>query len=962
MRRIAGMARGALKTSRRWIHSLVLGIAATLAVAAAHLTGLDRPVELQVLDLRFRWWASAPEPESILHVDIDDRSLDELGRWPWPREKLAGIIETLHTCGARTIFLDAVMPEPQKVRYVAVQREVYGRYDEDVTHDVPPVPVFDDAILASAIAGSGRFFLAAHLDYADRDEADALQEWIRGMLRRLPSASFEAVRTAASTRPAAVEATVPVDVLAKAYIKARSAKAMERFSIAPGSAEGYPLRAATLIPPLVTFVEASHGSGFVSFEFGKRQVMRRIHLLARGGERIYPQIALAMAADELGRRHGGAARITADRSAITIRCTDAEQRVIPLDESGAMLINWNRSTWGTNQRRHISAAGVDFVRQAIQDMERRGDLAHVLRVKLIEMGRAVPAGLDEQFWQAVRNIKALDKAYRARVDRQRHVCREALYRPGRQGAVAELARLRRQEQKAQEKAWPLAEQIVAEIRKPPNLEVFLDKPGAAPADVKKLPDYEQAVERFKRDKAAAEKILRQLDQMPAATERLKRSVAERKKELADLVAGRICMIGSTATGAPDFVPTPLWTQTPGVVVNANILNTILSGDFVAESHVVTNVLVILAAGLAVSLLAATRPVFEAGPIAVLLGIVYATFNAFVVFALWRVWVVAAAPLVAMLVSFILITAHRQFTEERAKRHIKGLFAHAMSPALVDRLLEDPSLAELGGQKRNLSCMFSDLGGFTSLSESLGPQETVRLLNRYFDRAAEVIQDRCGGYLNKFLGDGIFAFFGAPVFQSDHARRAVEAAVECQAQIVELNRALAAEGGPDVRLSVRIGVTTGEAMVGNCGSTQRMDYTAIGDCVNLASRLEQANKFFGTGILVDEDAWRAADLADVPARPLGKVLVAGRAEPVNVWEIPAGAEAAMPELSKALGEFAQAVELLAGRDFAAAAGMFERVQTLLPDDKPAQIYLEVCRQYLAHPPDENWPGHVFDVSH
>jgi adenylate cyclase len=316
----------------------------------------------------------------------------------------------------------------------------------------------------------------------------------------------------------------------------------------------------------------------------------------------------------------------------------------------------------------------------------------------------------------------------------------------------------------------------------------------------------------------------------------------------------------------------------------------------------------------------------------------------------------------MLGSFLVVTAYRQLTEERAKRHIKRLFAHAISPALVDRLLEDPSLAELGGQKRELSCMFTDLGGFTSLSESLGPQETVRLLNRYFDRAAEVIQDRCGGYLNKFLGDGIFAFFGAPVFQTDHARRAIEAAVQCQGEIVELNKALAAEGGPDIQLSLRVGITTGEAMVGNCGSTQRMDYTAIGDCVNLASRLEQANKFFGTGILVDEHSWGAAGLADVPARLLGKVLVAGLAEPVNVWEVLAPADGEPGELPKALDDFTQAVELLASRNFEAAAETFERLRELLPDDKPTQLYLEVCRQYVAQPPDESWTGHVFDVSH
>ena len=426
--------------------------------------------------------------------------------------------------------------------------------------------------------------------------------------------------------------------------------------------------------------------------------------------------------------------------------------------------------------------------------------------------------------------------------------------------------------------------------------------------------------------------------------------------LRERVQGRICLIGSTATGAADFVPTPISERMPGVKVHGNILNTILSGVFVTKAPSVVDILVILLAGTSVSLLAATRPVLQSTPLAVLLGVAYTAFNVLVVFHLWSAWLVLVAPLSAMLGSFLVVTAYRQLTEERAKRQIRGLFAHAMSPALVDRLIEDPSLARLGGEKRGVSCIFSGLAGFTTLSEKLGEQRTVQLLNHYFDHMTEVIQDRCGGYLNKFLGDGLLVFFGAPVFQDDHTARAIHAAVDCQQGVIELNEELAEESDYPPKLACRIGIATGEVMVGNCGSTTRMDYTAIGDTINLASRLESANKQFGTWVLVAGETWRQADQADeYLARPMGKIIVVGKREPVEVWNVLDLACDADDEQKRACDDFARAIELYQQRKFAAAAELFETAEKAMPHDKAAGIYMSLCRTYLDSPPPDDWIG-------
>ncbi|KKK76702.1 hypothetical protein LCGC14_2860970, partial [marine sediment metagenome] len=296
----------------------------------------------------------------------------------------------------------------------------------------------------------------------------------------------------------------------------------------------------------------------------------------------------------------------------------------------------------------------------------------------------------------------------------------------------------------------------------------------------------------------------------------------------------------------------------GVVVHANILNTILTGRFVPRSGLWLSLGLTLAAGVLVAVFTSTRgPIQSALLLAAaavgLLGLHVAAWK------MWTSWPGAVSPVAAMAATFAVVTTYRQLTEERQKRQVIGMFKLHLSPAMVDRLVADPTQAGLGGQQRQLSCLFSDLANFTSLSERLGPEATVRLLNQYLDHVCEIIQVRHGGTLSKFEGDGVFAFFGAPIAQPDHAARAIRAALDCQAFVAGFDRQLRADGllPTEAELSVRVGVTTGEVLVGNMGSTQRVAYTAIGDSVNLAARLETANKFFGTHILVNEQAWREA---------------------------------------------------------------------------------------------------------
>jgi adenylate cyclase len=300
----------------------------------------------------------------------------------------------------------------------------------------------------------------------------------------------------------------------------------------------------------------------------------------------------------------------------------------------------------------------------------------------------------------------------------------------------------------------------------------------------------------------------------------------------------------------------------------------------------------------------------------------------------------------MFLVFAAVTAYRQLTEQRQRRQITGIFKQYVSPAVVDLVAQNPALAGLGGQQRRITSFFSDLEGFTSLAEKLGAEGTVRLLNRYLDRVGEILVSRYEGTLSKYEGDAVFAFFGAPAPQTDQAARAISAAVDCQALLPEFNRQLAREGLlPDgAGLSARIGITAGEAFVGNMGSTQKVAYTAIGDSVNLASRLEGANKFFASRILVNRAAWNDRG-EGILGRAMGKILVVGKAEPVEVYEPLARLSEADDKLRRLAEEFSRGVEKFSAGDFSAAQSIFQAVLEIR-DDGPTRAYLRLCGQALS----------------
>jgi adenylate cyclase len=429
------------------------------------------------------------------------------------------------------------------------------------------------------------------------------------------------------------------------------------------------------------------------------------------------------------------------------------------------------------------------------------------------------------------------------------------------------------------------------------------------------------------------------------------------------IRDRIVLIGSmmTASAAPqgqaDAFYTPFFFAThqlmSGVEVQGQIIHTLWSGRWGREFHPALRLGLSLALLLlAAWMLARLRPLpglaVLAGLILLLLG------GAAYLFLTWNLWV----PPILLSVSLTLIYSGnllgQYLLEFREKRWLRQAFGRYVSPALVEVISAHPERLELGGEEVEATVLFSDLAGFTPLSEKMAPKDLIHLLNEYFTAMTQIILSQ-RGTLDKFIGDAIMAQWGAPIPLADHARRACEAALQMQAAMRGLQQQWLNQGLP--LLQARIGIHSGPVVAGNVGSRERFNYTVMGDAVNLASRLEGVNKYYDTEILVSETTYH--QVQDVfLVRELDQVQVKGRAQAVTIYELLDYLPAA--GLPPWLESFAAGRAAYLERRWSQAESLFQETLQLKAEDGPARLYLQRCRNYRQEPPPPEWQGvHVLE---
>ena len=380
-------------------------------------------------------------------------------------------------------------------------------------------------------------------------------------------------------------------------------------------------------------------------------------------------------------------------------------------------------------------------------------------------------------------------------------------------------------------------------------------------------------------------------------------------------------------------------STSGVYFQAMAVDNLIRGERLRETGPAATLVMASAAGagIGIGVLSFSAPVALAGlAVAAAVWIVWTTvaFQHFLALPLFEPMVCAAATFAAAI-------ALRLGVTDREKLFLRRVFGLYLSPDVVERLTSSGTLPTLGGETREITAFFSDVAGFSMLSEGMSPQDIVSIMNAYLTSMGEAIEE-AGGFVDKFVGDAIVAIFGAPLPSANHAAEAVMAALECERRLESFNR----EHAPPIRH--RIGLNTGQALIGNIGSQRRFNYTAFGDSVNLASRLEQANTSFGTSILAAESVALATKEAFV-WREIDTIRVKGRTTPVTVFEpLCRRGEETRTQLEKAQA-YAEGLGAWRARDFRSAEIAFSR----FPNDPPAALFRKRCRALIDDPPDSRW---------
>jgi adenylate cyclase len=291
---------------------------------------------------------------------------------------------------------------------------------------------------------------------------------------------------------------------------------------------------------------------------------------------------------------------------------------------------------------------------------------------------------------------------------------------------------------------------------------------------------------------------------------------------------------------------------------------------------------------------------------------------------------------------------RFLAEERERLRIRKAFESYVAPAVVQEMLKHPEALRLGGERRVISVLFTDIRGFTTMSEDLDPEALVKLLHDFLNPMSNIIIDQ-GGTIDKYMGDAIMALFGAPLEQPDHARQACRAALQMEDTLEELNRQWVKQGRPPLRIGV--GVNSGPVAVGNMGSDRLFDYTAIGDNVNLASRLEGLTKYYGTNILISQTTAEALENGFI-LRDVDRVKVKGKAQASDIFEVMGEGEPD-PELARFLTAYHQGLALYRQMRWPDSIAAFEKALEVQPDDAPSQRYLALAQKHQETPPHPEW---------
>lgn len=935
-----------IERRRLWYTSL-FGLGLTALVLGAALVGLLTPLEHWLYHRRARYcqfFTPAPD-DSLIHLDIDDSALDIIGSWPWPRSYLAEILDELNLAGTRAVAMDVIFSEPQQPRYQLTGDGKPGRLIDDDEAFAESIRQFDRVMIpfstelipraADAVTEAMQHVLRNNLemtvpqamaeirrlgyspqqigeDFESRYVAArraAMFERINATLTRSPG--MDRGELIAHLLPAAdPKVTTPiVRVLDRQLRRVRAMQQLLQFS--------QPLRAdlPALIqghddlPPIMEIASAVTTSGYVSYLPFSDGIVRAIPLWLADRGRMYPQFALSLACLTLG---VDVRNVVITPNSVHIPRPGREDLVIP------------------TRTHYVSALGKTY--GGFIEIPWFGPAEHWQLMydwpNYREPKRHIPLSV---VWQVIES-------------RHRIAQNLAMIDDGIRG-IYELMAPEKLDDYV--KNPPPPDDFAARARRVklimPDAELWLKgfdemSPDELAAYMKDLPDDGER-QKYKVFLASA----RTLPKLVDATAAIVNDLDVQRQKVRVIFEDKTALIGWTATAAiADFVPTSLHAKCPGVVVHGVIYNGIMTGDLWRPTAAWFDPTVVIGLGLMTTIIVGGMSPLWGTIGAIGLAAGWSAFNGIVLFDYGNLISQAGAPLATIALVWAGCTMLRFISERAERARITRRFRSYVDPALVNFVIDHPENTTLSGAERELTVVFTDLAGFTTVSEKLG-RETIGIINEYMGLMVPLIR-RHQGYVNKFLGDGIMFFYGAPRDNEHHALDAVRTILLMQRTLADFNKRLVARDLPAVKM--RAGVATGSMIVGDAGPPDASDYTVLGDTVNLAARLESANKATGTLMMLNERT--VEQLNDrYLVRPLGRLQVVGKTEGVMVYEPLAERDVATDDQRRFVQMTTAVFEAYCDGDFDACRRAAEALDEAFGPSKLTALYHDSCDFFEKH---------------
>ncbi|MFC1621333.1 CHASE2 domain-containing protein [Candidatus Omnitrophota bacterium] len=859
-----------LKLKKKHLVNISIAIlaASIITLCSFLFSNLYELFELKTVDLRFQLRGEIPERQDILFVEMDERSIEDMGRWPWPRDIFARIIDTLNTLKAKAILFDVTFTEPTQLIVDKEKLSAGLKLGEN------------KKIIQDFISSTEEAFTQGQISASEvKDSLGQINDGIELWEKKIQKTFYETIKDNDIILAKAIKKAENV-YLGYQFEVIHTAQDISRNSIYPKLnkelilwAEKNPKGKFKDLPPILK------NTAFTPEETALFLKRAHIHvLLNRNLELSLEDVALALE--------------TSDLADLRTNYNDVKrklfkERIEEISQKNSE-VSFKELVWEIGL---FTPADIRLFKEEYESYKLEQLFSKNIGISYSGKEELLPAiKLSPPILPLTKEIKGagylnaigdsdgtlrkvpLFVRYKDRI--YPHIALRFLLDSWGINTEEEL-KITPQFLELREKRIPIDNKGFLFVN-------WVDKwsdsfEHLSCSEVYRLWQLRKNVE--ENLKLTQEEL--EAGNLKELFLEDKNKLEETDKKLGPIVKDKICIIGLTAPGTHDYTPIPLQPDYPAVGTHANILNTILEENFLYKVDLSINIAIIfiiaIITGICVVLL---TPVYSLVSSFLIAGL-YSLFSIFI-FKEKGLWIGMVGPLSTVILSYIGIVSYNFATEEKEKRWIRNAFGHYVSKNVMEEILKDPSKLKLGGERKELTVLFSDIRSFTTYSEKHQPEEVVAILNEYLDEMTKVILKH-NGTLDKYVGDEIMAVFGAPsaVPETDHAERAILTALDMLKRLKELQEKWEKEGKQS--LDIGIGINTGPMLVGNIGSTERLDYTVIGDSVNLGARIEALTRDYNNHLIISEFTY--AYVKDmVEAKQLDAVKVKGKEKSVMMYEV------------------------------------------------------------------------------